>query len=284
MRVLVTGANGFIGKRLVNQLKEQGIEVETFTRKDGDISVQGCLDKYENIEHIFHLAAKTFVPDSWDNAYEYYQTNVMGTVSVLEYCKEHKCSMTFLSTYVYGEPQYLPVDEKHPIVPATPYHEGKVLCEKLCKFYSEKHDVKSTVFRPFNVYGKGQSEAFLMPKIYKQVMDESVKEITLMDLKPKRDYVYVDDLIQVMIASIHAPKKFEIYNVGSGVSTSVEDVIKMFLQVTGIEKQYKATGEVRRTEISDCVADLSKLRADFPEFKVTQLAKGMKLWHEESDK
>jgi len=280
MRILVTGADGFIGSHLTRALEDEGHEVVCHTIKDGDISKKNALDSFEDIEHVYHLAGRAFVPASWDNTHDYFQTNIMGTVTALEFCRNNSCSVTMMSTYVYGEPQYLPVDEKHPVVAVSPYHESKIACEGICAFYSRKLGVRVAVLRAFNVYGKGQSEAFLMPKIYSQVMNNSVKEIFVMDLEPKRDYVYIDDVIGALIATLKAPKLFAIYNVGSGVSTSVEDVILNISQATGVFKPYHSTNEKRVSEISDCVADISRIKADLGFVPGFTLQEGLKAWHE----
>lgn len=280
MRILVTGADGFIGSHLTRALKNEGHEVLCHSGKDGDISEKSALDTFKDIEHVYHLAARTFVPDSWDNTYDYFQTNLMGTVTALEFCRKNGCSMTMMSTYVYGEPQYLPIDEKHPIVAVSPYHQSKIACEDICAFYTRKFGVKVTVLRPFNVYGKGQSEAFLVPKIYSQVVNESVKEISVMDLAPKRDYVYIDDVVGALLATLKATKLFSIYNVGSGISTSVQDVILNISEVTGIFKPFRSTNEKRVSEISDCIADISSINADLGFVPRYNLQDGLRAWHE----
>ena len=258
MRILVTGADGFIGRRLIAKLQKIGHEVFCFDIEDGDISLKNCLDKFKDIEHIYHLAARTFVPDSWDKTYDYFQTNIMGTVTVLEYCRYNKCNLTIMSTYVYGEPEYLPIDERHPIKAVSPYHESKIIDEDLCRFYSEKFGVAISILRPFNVYGRGQNESFLVPKIFSQVMDNSFSEIAVMDLNPRRDYIYIDDVIEALICTLRKTQGCDEYNIGSGISLSVEDVIKIIMDVSGIQKPYISTKKTRTNEVSDCVANIDK--------------------------
>ena len=105
--------------------------------------------------------------------------------------------MVFVSTYLYGEPEYLPVDEKHKCVTTTPYHLCKKIGEDICEFYSRNFGVDVAVIRPFNVYGKGQNRDFLLPKVYYQVADDSVGSIEVFNLAPRRDYVYVEDLVDM---------------------------------------------------------------------------------------
>jgi nucleoside-diphosphate-sugar epimerase len=276
MRILVTGADGFIGKYLVSALLERGNDVFTHSLIDGDIFNKNVLERFEGIDHVFHLAAKTFVPESFEEPYEYFQTNVMGTVNILEYCRKQVCSITFMSTYVYGEPKYFPVDEKHPVIGMTPYHQSKILCESLCNFYSRQFNVKVVVLRPFNVFGKGQSAQFLLPKIVAQILDPEVREISVMDLKPKRDYIYIDDLINAMLLTINPAKDYSVYNVGSGISKSVEEVILDVQRATGIIKTYTSSNQPRKTEVSDCVADIAAIQKDLGFVPKYTLSSGLK--------
>lgn len=285
--ILVTGANGFIGKELINKLIINGYKVTAHTNADGDIS--SCNLDYPNIEHVVHLAAMTYVPDSWVNTPEFYKVNFLGTENVLEFCRKNKCSLTFLSTYVYGTPMYNPIDENHRTVPNTPYNHSKLLAEELCKFYSDKFDVPITILRPFNIYGEGQKDCFLIPTIIRQIIDPKIKIIEVMDLRPKRDYLYIDDLISAIILTI-AGDRFSVYNVGSGKSVSVEEVIKAVLAVTGIKKQYKSKNIERKHEIMDACANINKIKSELgwmPAFSLEQgigyiISKNMRKSYEEN--
>jgi nucleoside-diphosphate-sugar epimerase len=282
MNILVTGADGFIGHRLVNRLSMQGYHVYTHSITNGDIAAKGALDVFCNIDHVFHLAARTFVPDSWDKPFEFYQTNVLGTVNALEFCRKNNSSMTFMSTYLYNEPQYIPIDEKHPVCPATPYHETKLAGESLCMFYARNFGVKCSILRPFNVYGKGQAPVFLLPKVLSQVLDPSIKEVTVMDFTPKRDYVYVEDVVSAMIATLAQNTQYELFNIGSGVSTSVKEAIQLIMHIAGIEKPYRSDGIVRKGEVSNCVASLDKIRNILGFSPYYSLELGLRTWlHEE---
>jgi nucleoside-diphosphate-sugar epimerase len=279
MRVLVTGSSGFIGSHLVRALREKQYEVLCFSSKDGDIANITALDSFQNIDHVYHLAARTFVPDSWDNVYDYFRVNIMGLVTSLEFCRKKKCPITVVSTYVYGDPQYLPIDEKHPVVAASPYHESKIVGENICAFYSNAFSIKVTILRVFNVYGEGQNERFLIPKIYSQANDDSIKEISVLDLKPRRDFIYIDDVIAALLLSLRAPKPYAVYNVGIGVSASVEEVIQGILRVTGISKSYRSTNIKRPSEIPDCVADISLIRTDLGFVPKFTLLDGLAKFH-----
>ena len=254
--ILVTGSNGFIGKHLVKSLREKGYIVYEFDRDQGDIT--DFKFQFERIDHIVHLASLIFIPASWDDPQSFYRTNVMGVVNVLETCRKYNCSLTYISSYVYGPPKYLPVDEAHPVNPTSPYNHSKLVAEDICHYYYETFNIPVTVFRPVNVYGPGQRSDFLIPKIIAQAIDTSVERIEVMDLRPKRDYLYVDDFINAINLSFTLPE-FNIFNISSGHSISVEDIIITILRKSGIKKSYFAKEIERQNEIWDVYADHSKI-------------------------
>jgi len=286
VNILVTGADGFIGKRMAEELRKKGHHVIGYCHIDGDISNKEALAQYTAcaVDTVYHFAARTFVPDSWKDSYEYFNVNVMGTVTVLEFCRKNRCKAVLMSSYVYGEPQFLPVSEEHPLVAVTPYHETKMVMEHIGRFYSEHFSIPVTVFRPFNVYGMGQNEEFLLPKIMKQLLDKDISRVRLMDLAPKRDYVYINDVIEALCCALAAREGFHVYNIGTGRSYSVEEAVKICMKVTGIEKPYDTAQEVRISEISDCVADISKLEHDFGYHVQYTLQDGIQDWYRELQK
>lgn len=279
MTILVTGAEGFLGKHLTKRLKNDGHTVISHCLADGDLVSPDTLDQYRDVDYVYHLAACTFVPDSWTKTYDYFRANIMGTVNVLEFCREQICRVALMSTYVYGEPQYLPVDENHPVTAVTPYHESKLICESLGQFYADQFKLSVTVFRPFNIYGAGQNEAFLIPSIVKQVLEPDCREVVVRDLTSKRDYVYVDDVVDILSHSIQIYEAgYRVFNIGSGCSVSVEDVIKTVMEVTGIQKPYTSMRKPRRGEISNCVADVEKVIRELKNSTCRSLRKGLSAW------
>lgn len=262
MKIIVTGANGFVGQHLCAQLIKEGHIVFAHTRKQGDLSCSGVLEQYGTVDFVYHLAARTFVPDSWNDPHTFYRDNILGTVCVLEYCRLHHIPLVFLSTYVYGPPKRLPVDESHPVFAMSPYHESKLIGEDLCAFYSRQFKLDIRIFRPFNIFGPMQNPDFLIPKVLNQVMDNSCLDVEVFDLAPKRDYIYIKDVVSALILALAPSSGINIYNLGSGISLSVKEVIELIMQATGQKKGYHAIGKKRTGEVLDCFADISKAKAD----------------------
>jgi len=258
-KILVTGASGFIGRALASRLKEQGRAVVPLDSRDGDIANRETLAKFEqeNIAHVFHLAGKTFVPDSWDDPQAFCQTNVLGTVNVLEFCRKKHIPMTYVSAYVYGHPDSLPIGENSAIRPSNPYALSKRLAEEACEFYTNAYDLPVTTIRPFNVYGIGQAENFLIPAIISQTLNDGEK-IVVKDLEPKRDYVYLEDLVTALLATLDKPDGYRVYNIGSGASLSVQEVIDAIQDIAVTHKKVVCDNTVRNNELMDVVADITK--------------------------
>jgi len=277
-RVLVTGSNGFIGRRLVKFLRNDGFIVEEFDINKGDISTYAF--NYSELDHIVHLASMIFVPASWENTKSFYQTNVIGTINLLELSRKMSCPLTYISSYVYGTPQYLPVDENHPISPLSPYNHSKLLAEEACRYYSETFNFPVTVFRPVNIYGPGQNPIFLIPKIIQQTFDSSVESIEVMDLRPKRDFLFIDDFIKAIRLSFEQTN-FDIFNIGTGYSVSVAEILTTILAASGINKPYFAKGEERKNETWDVYADISKIKKQLSWVPNTSFEKGIRKCIEE---
>jgi len=256
----MTGNSGFIGRHLHAHLEKKGHTVIGFSIEDGELAEAGALDEIGLVDYVYHLAGRTVVSESWTKVHEYYNTNVMGTESVLEYCRRYSVPLFFMSTYVYGTPQYLPVDEKHPIFAVSPYHHSKILGESLCRFYAENFGVSVIIFRAFNVFGNGQAATSLVPFVLESCLDDRKDTVEVMDLSPKRDFIYINDVVEAMERALYATKGYRVLNIGSGVSISVEEVIKIIMKVTGKKKPITEKKQVRKNEIDDCIADIRYAR------------------------
>jgi nucleoside-diphosphate-sugar epimerase len=258
---LVTGASGFIGRKLMERLLELNCEAIGIDSNNGDISNLNSLTDidFKSVHHVFHLAAKTFVPDSWIKPKEYYRVNTMGTLNILEICKQYNISVTVISSYIYGEPECLPISEEHKLNPNNPYAHSKFMAEQFCEFYAKQFKVDITVIRPFNVYGVGQNKKFLIPHIIDQAINNS--EIKVKDLLPKRDYVFLDDLIESLILTINK-KGYSIYNIGSGYSVSVKEIIDIIQGLLSTNKPIVSEECERKNEILDVIADIEKAKSE----------------------
>lgn len=257
--ILVTGATGFVGRHLIRSLEVTGRTVYSHSSRGGDIA--RCDLAFNNVGHVFHLAAKSFVPDSWTHPLAFYETNVLGTLNVLEFCRRQRASLTLLSSYVYGEPVELPINEDHPVKAFNPYCQSKIMAEELARFYVEHHSVKQTIIRPFNLYGPGQDSRFLIPSLISQALDSESSTIQVTDSRPCRDYLYISDFIALLLATIDC-KGGEVYNAGSGDSISVADLAATVVRVTGKMKPIVSEQKERPQEILDVRADTSKASAD----------------------
>jgi len=265
MNALVTGSKGFIGRHLASSLKEKGVNVEEIDIKNGiDLTnweqLHNFIKNASKIDVLFHLGAIVFVPYSFKNPRITYTTNVLGTLNLLEIARTQDIKkFIFASTYVYGQPQYLPIDEHHPIQAISPYNRSKILGEELCKGYHQDYGLHCIILRPFNIYGTGQNKDFLIPSIIAQLPS---KKITLENANPMRDYVYIDDVISAyMKAATYDEKGVEIFNIGTGVSYSVKEIVDKIInlgQMKDITVSY--TYKIRENEISNIVADIQKAK------------------------
>lgn len=259
-RVLISGSSGFVGQHLCNKLKEIGI-YEFFETGNSQTTNLCNIEEVENLpvcDLIVHLAAKSFVPDSFLNPSKFYRNNIDNTINLLEKARKDNAKFIFLSTYVYGNPEYQPIDESHIVNALNPYTQSKLVCEDICKGYSRDFGVPVIIFRPFNVYGKNQNKNFFIPTIISQLGNDS---IILKDPRPKRDFIYVDDLVDAIVAGIDIDfMGIEIYNIGSGVSVSVKETVEIIARVSQSNAKVVFTNEIRQGEILDTVANISKAK------------------------
>jgi GDP-4-dehydro-6-deoxy-D-mannose reductase len=256
--ILVTGATGFLGRHVVRDLLRRGFKVEAKSRADGDVCDAETWKKFPATDCVIHLAGSTFVPDSWDDPSKFLQNNTLGTSLALDFCRNHKAKFVFFSTYMYSREAVMPVSEDSKLRPSNPYSLSKFFGENLSKFYSEHFGVKAVIFRPFNVYGLGQSEKFLIPSIIRQARLSDVIEVQ--DTKPSRDYVYVEDLLAALNCAITTDIELEVVNIGTGRSYSVIELIETLGIVSNRKYQIRSAMIERQSEIMHTQADNSRAR------------------------
>jgi UDP-glucose 4-epimerase len=257
--VAVTGSSGLLGRYLVTQLEKSGREVIPVDLELGyDVLSMGDLSRIPPFGTLVHLAAKVYVPDSFKDSRAFYETNVMGTVNCLELCKKNGSGIVLASTYVYGSPQYLPVDEKHPASGWNPYATSKLLAEQLCTAYGEHFGVPSRILRFFNIYGPGQDDRFLIPTILRGLKQG---RLTLKDAVPRRDFLFVADAARAIEACLSQDwNGTRIYNVGTGVSHSIAELVALARELVGGTGNVEFLNERRDCEIMDTVADISQIK------------------------
>lgn len=239
-------------------LRKAGYRVHSHSRANGDIAHDPL--NYDDVRRVFHLAGNNFVPESWEKTRSYYEVNVLGAANVLEFCRHHKAALTLVSSYVYGKPHSLPIDENHPIQALNPYSHTKILAEEVSRYYATEFEVPVCIIRPFNTYGPGQDTRFLIPKLISQALDPSCEQFSVTDLRPRRDYLHVRDLVSLLLATLEQPGG--VYNAGSGRSVSIVDLVTMINALTNSEKPVVSINQIRREEILDVVADVSKAKRD----------------------
>jgi nucleoside-diphosphate-sugar epimerase len=272
--VLVTGASGFVGAHLVRTLRQRGQVVVTHSSRDGDLC--RTEPKADGIRHVYHLAGRTYVPDSWSNPRPFYEVNVLGTLNVLEFCRKNGSSLTLLSSYVYGQPEQLPISEEHPLRALNPYSHSKILAEQVAQFHEAVFQVPLTIVRAFNLYGPGQPSHFLIPKIIGAVLSPERDTVTVEDVWPKRDYIFIEDLVDLLVR-LNGQSNRGIYNAGSGSSYSVKEVAEQVMQLVGEKKRLVSRDRRRKDEIMDVVADVSRARKRLDWNARTTLEEGLRL-------
>jgi len=263
MRILITGFSGFIGSYLQKRLNHTEHELVLIDLANGfDICDWQQVMNFKDIDVIIHLANLSFVPDSYKQPKVFYLTNYLSTLNMLELCRITGAKMIFFSSYVYGHPQYQPINESHPIQAFNPYAQTKVICESLCEGYNRDFNVPVTIFRPFNIYGKGQNPDFLIPSIIQQAQDG---KIVVKDDRPKRDYIYVDDIVDAIVAAIEVNKtdnSIKKYNLGSGTSYSVKEIVDIVCNLCDTKIEYVCTHEIRPNDVMDTIADITKIKEE----------------------
>ncbi len=272
--LLITGSKGFIGRHLAKKL-HRDFFLQTLNRGDGqDIAKKRAFSSLKPASAVIHLAAFTSTVDSFKKKKECFRVNVEGTRNVLEFCRKYGSHLIFASTYLYGEPKYLPIDENHPISLDSPYKESKFEAEKLCLSYAKKYDIKISILRQFNIFGPGQDESFLIPRIISQLKSGS---IVLNDSTPKRDFLYITDLIEAYQKLLkRIPKGAEVYNIGSGTSHSVEEIANLIVEISNKNIPITYLGTRRKNEIMNVRADITKIRKELNWAPKVSLEQGLR--------
>jgi GDP-4-dehydro-6-deoxy-D-mannose reductase len=260
LKVIVTGAAGFMGSAFVRWLQRLDHTIIQLDRSGGDIADARTWQSLPPADHVIHFAGRSFVPDSWQAPADFYATNAVGAARALEYCRRTGAHLVFVSGYVYGIPQSLPINEDHPLNPSNPYALSKVLAERICVFHAESQNAPVTIVRPFNIFGPGQRGAFLIPTIFEQIVAGG--QIRVKDVMPRRDYIFVDDLSEGIASTLEMPRGLRVFNFGSGVSLGVLEIIELAQNVAGSQLPVVSEQVIRENEIADVRADITRAGRD----------------------
>jgi dTDP-glucose 4,6-dehydratase len=256
-KILVTGADGFIGSHLTEELIKQGYEVRAFVFYNsfnswgwidsfpediknkieifaGDIrDPNGVRIAMESCDTVFHLAALIGIPFSYHSPDSYVDTNIKGTLNILQAAKllNTKRVLVTSTSEVYGTAQYVPIDEKHPFQGQSPYSATKIGADRIAESFYRSFELPVTIVRPFNTYGPRQSARAVIPTIISQLLN-SIEEIILGDLTPIRDFVYVKDTVNGFIEIAKSQKTIgEEINIATQSEISIGDLAQTIINI-----------------------------------------------------
>jgi len=246
-KILVTGADGFIGSHVVEELVRQGYSVKAFVYYNsfntwgwidslptevksaievfaGDVrDPNGVRDAVKGCGAVFHLAALIGIPFSYHSPDSYVDTNIKGTLNILQACRDYNIDRVLITSTseVYGTAQYVPIDEKHPFQGQSPYSATKIGADRIAESFFRSFDTPVTIVRPFNTYGPRQSARAIIPTVITQLLAGS-KEIKLGSLTPTRDMNYVKDTADGFIEIYKSSK-----TIGKEINIATESEISI---------------------------------------------------------
>ena len=263
-RILVTGAGGFIGSHLTEALLDISAAVRAFvhynSRNDwGFLEELPAKDKSEidviaadlrdfhavkqatkGVDIVFHLGASIGIPYSLAYPSDVVETNVMGTLNVLKSTLENGTSRVIhtSTSEVYGTAQYVPIDEKHPLSPQSPYAATKVAADKLAEAFFRSYGLPTSIIRPFNTFGPRQSLRAIIPTIITQLLRG--EKIRIGNLKPRRDFTYISDTVQgFILLARKSGIEGDTFNLGTSKDISIKELIYLISRIMGVTPQFK---------------------------------------------
>jgi GDP-4-dehydro-6-deoxy-D-mannose reductase len=254
-KVLVTGANGFVGKHLINGLVKNNLQVLAIGGQIGDMEgfdtsvdhkVMDLLNPlalreidFSKIDFVIHLAGLAAVGPSFQDPMGYINTNIGIEVNLLETCLKQGCAPRFLiisSGSLYGANAELPLTEDSEIIPSSPYAVSKLGQEQMAQYYRTRN-IDCIIARPFNHVGPGQGEGFILPDLAKQIVEfeKGIKDkIEVGNLEAKRDYTDVRDIIRAYISLVEKGASGEVYNICSGQAYSGSELLEKLIRLAKI--------------------------------------------------
>lgn len=289
-KVLVTGADGFIGSHLTEALAAAGAQVTALAQYNA-FGTNGWLDEAPDLvrqaidirrgdirdagfmagliadqDTVFHLAALIAIPHSYDAPQSYVDVNVTGTLNVLEASRQHGVRRVVhtSTSEVYGTALRKPIDESHPLQGQSPYSASKIAADMMAEAYVRSFELAVVTLRPFNTFGPRQSERAVLSTMIRQALDPDCAEIRLGDLSPTRDFNYVANTVDAFLAvgASDSVAFGQPYNAGTGVEVSIGDMVERVQAATGTNKpivQEDARLRPARSEVRALVADSNRL-------------------------
>ena len=266
-RVIVTGAEGFIGYAVVDQLKQTGINVAGWTGPPESLALFA-----EPADIVIHLAASARHAELTVDE----RSDVGETEAILEYCRMHNAKCILASTagvYSSGAEEYQ--DEEAPTGPVSAYATSKLRAEQSCRVAYTQHGVPCTVLRLFNVYGPGQRPPFLIPHVVDSIAAD--KPFKLKMPKAIRDFVFVQDVASAFAAAVVSQdRNFRVINIGSGRGTCISDLVTMVARLLGKSPVWSISGK-RSSEVHSSVADIRRARSELKWQPAVALEEGLKV-------
>ncbi len=293
LNVLVTGADGFIGSHLTERLARDGARVTALAcynsfdthgwlddlpgaiRRElllvrGDVRDPGFVRRIMAKQDIvFHLAALVAIPHSYFAAQSYVETNVSGTLNVLEAARD--CGVRRIvhtsTSEVYGSALTMPITEGHPLQGQSPYSASKIGADMMAEAFARSFELPVAILRPFNTFGPRQSERAVIPTLLRQLLDPACEVLEIGDVSTVRDFTFVDDTVAAFLAlgAATAIAFGQAFNAGSGKAVSVSDLIELAAELTGCGKPVvQAPGRMRpgKSEVRALLADSSRFAAE----------------------
>lgn len=233
-RIIITGASGFIGRRVTERLKKD-YEIIDFSIESGKDILNEKDFQGLNADYVIHLAAL----NKSEDVRRMFEVNVKGTLNVLEFCKKNSVKMIFTSSIaVYGLGQNL--KEENALKPISFYGCTKLLGERLCEFYKRQYGVNCSILRISNIYGPGQGKGYVIYDALSQINNE---KIILKNPFPKRDFIYVDDVVEAIVKCLPL-NGLEILNIGSGQSNSVREIAEKMSTNVEFKEDYDVESDI----------------------------------------
>ncbi len=274
-KVLVTGADGFIGSHLTEMLVARGFQVRALAQynsfnnwgwledvvcKDqievicGDVrDPQFCRLACRDVDTVFHLAALIAIPYSYQAPDSYVDTNIRGTLNICQAARDNGVGRVIhtSTSEVYGTAQYVPIDEKHPLQPQSPYSASKIAADAMAMSFFNAFNLPVTIARPFNTYGPRQSARAVIPTIITQIANGK-KQIQLGDVSPTRDFNYVEDTCRGFMALAESDKAIGgTVNIGSNFEISVGDTLNLIKRIMASDVEFLVDEQRLRPEKSE---------------------------------